>query len=281
MEKKIKHKVWVIIAIILGIIGLLSPVLPKILLNEHQYDKLSSIGQWIGGTSALFIALGGMVLLVVNYLMQQEELKQAQIALEISQKQSKLIEKEYKIQNETLRKQKFENTLFNLLNYRLDIINSIELDIGTIKDGLDLDINDIKSGVIKGRRTLKVLIKDLGFEFNDESESLNYLKAIFDNFARKHLYLINHYYRNIKFILEYINNENMNGSEKLHYSRFLKNSLSNEELILLFYMGISEYGEYQGYKKLFEEFKLFSGIYLNAVFIPEHKSFYEHLINEE
>mgnify|MGYP001312332572 FL=1 len=116
------YNLLLLFAILLAVIGIISPFIPKIFLDKHQLSDLALIGDWWGGTSAVFLAMAGIILLILNYLSQREELELTR--QELTETRNEFIE-----QNQTLKIEKFENKLFNLLKHRNIIIDSLVLNI--------------------------------------------------------------------------------------------------------------------------------------------------------
>jgi len=273
------YNLLLLFAILLAVIGIISPFIPKIFLDKHQLSDLALIGDWWGGTSAVFLAMAGIILLILNYLSQREELELTR--QELTETRNEFIE-----QNQTLKIEKFENTLFNLLKHRNIIIDSLVLNINSLS--FPPQISNPDELYQKGRNCFKYFVDELHsiypdpkpeFEFNYE---LKLAKAVYNSFSEKYTSLLNHYFRYNKFIIKFIDNTDfLNEREKQLYVEILVYQISNPELVIFFYMGLSEYGECQGYKELFEKFKVFKNVYLNAAFRIEHKAFYEHLESEE
>ena len=76
---------------------------------------------------------------------------------------------------------------------------------------------------------------------------------------------IGHYFRNFYHILKFIQMSSV--EHKSDYSGILKSQLSNPELVLLFYNGISKHGEQL--RPLAENYTLFENIELKMLNNPE------------
>jgi hypothetical protein len=85
--------------------------------NHGNYSGLASlgpVGDFIGGSTMAFFNLASVGLLVATLLIQKRELKETQ--------------KEYKVTNDTMKKQQFESTFFNMVNLHHNILKEIDLD---------------------------------------------------------------------------------------------------------------------------------------------------------
>lgn len=84
--------------------------------NNGYYTDLAAlgpVGDFIGGSTIPFFNLASVSLLVATLLIQRRELKETQ--------------KEYKITNDTMKKQQFESTFFNMINLHHNILKEIKL----------------------------------------------------------------------------------------------------------------------------------------------------------
>ena len=81
-------------------------------------------GDMFGALTALFsgLAFAGIIFTI---LLQKEELELQRQELKLTRKEFELTRQEFIGQNVTLRKQRFENTFFNLLNYHTRIIEGL------------------------------------------------------------------------------------------------------------------------------------------------------------
>jgi hypothetical protein len=258
-NKKSSYGFWFWVAIILGTVGLFSPLLFKVFLNEHQYDNLSKIGDWWGGTSAAFIALSGIILLVLNYLSQKKELEETR--------------KEFKIQNETLKIQRFENTFFHLISLYNNVVNSLYYDDKTPKPSFILDNNTAsgKDFFSMSYHWLKNWMDpSLKGAYKDEFE---FVKATYNSFYREKRNYYEHYFNTISEILNYVAiSKDINFDQKKFYINIFKSQLSNFELLFLFYHGISNYND--EIKDPLEKFEMLKNIDISRIFQLEHLKFY-------
>ena len=93
-------------------------------------------GDMFGALTALFsgLAFAGIIFTI---LLQKEELELQRQELKLTRKEFELTRQEFIGQNVTLRKQRFENTFFNLLNYHTRIIEGLYYYDGHKHEGHD------------------------------------------------------------------------------------------------------------------------------------------------
>ncbi|MFC6332687.1 putative phage abortive infection protein [Paenibacillus septentrionalis] len=80
---------------------------------------LASTGDFLGGTTVGLLSLASIIFVTAAIFMQKEE-------LELQRKELKDTRKEYEITNDTMIKQQFETTFFNLIDIHHKILNDIE-----------------------------------------------------------------------------------------------------------------------------------------------------------
>jgi hypothetical protein len=80
-----------------------------------------TFGDMFGGLNTLFSGFAFLGI-IITILLQKKDLK-------LQSDELKLTRKEFEIQNDTLKTQKFENTFFNLLNIHHQIVENIDCDV--------------------------------------------------------------------------------------------------------------------------------------------------------
>lgn len=256
-----KYIFWLVIAIIFAFIGLLSPFIPKLIFNVHQYSELANFGDWYGGTSAMFIAMGGIILLVINFYMQKEELS--------------FTRAEFTSQNETLSLQRFENTFFHLLKCYNDLVYNMDIDTGTSKkNGRDC-FGRMYSKLQKGFPIVDYKTMD-----NDKSNELreinNAYKIMFEDYKND----LGNYFRTLYHIVKHVDETPFDYKTKRKYTNIIRAQLSTYELALLFYNCLSNYGN-KKFKPYIETYQLVKNMPKKILIKERHISFYNNLVFEE
>lgn len=126
-----------IFGILLIIIAIVMPfrVRNYFMSRIEKYETIADlgpIGDFIGGTTVAFLTAASVVLLLATIIMQRKEIKISQQSIEelvkqteASVKQAEEARKETQITNDTMKKQQFETTFFNMLNLLQEIVNNM------------------------------------------------------------------------------------------------------------------------------------------------------------
>ena len=269
--------VSVIILTILGVLFIItSIVMPFIVRNYYKsrianYETLANIGavgDFIGGTTVAFLTASSVVLLLATIIMQRKEIKISQQSIEelvkqteSSIKQAEEARKETQITNDTMKKQQFETTFFNMLNLLQQIVNNMRITENR---------EDEKEYVYIGREVIKRLrmIYEKIFSFNPPSN--NYIKqteldelykGFHDGFGNEISHYVRFNYRIVKFIVNSIANDeneqkkikNETGRETIigdrrYYFGMLRAQWSNAEFELILINSL--YSENHKFKEL-------------------------------
>lgn len=193
-------------------------------------------GDYLGGILSPIFAFAGLLALLYSIHLQHNELRNSTEQLKISA--GALVK-----QNNLIQKQNFEVTFFQMLKLLNDIIQG--LTITQIKNAVDIKI--------KGRESINWVYglleehhyKSRSVKTNDvELTRLEKLDADYHAIMTlKGSSYITHYLRAIFNILKFIRSSNLSDTEKETYTEILWGQLSREELSLIFYYSISEFGE--------------------------------------
>ena len=229
-------------------------------------------GDTFGALNALFagLAFAGVIYAI---LLQQRELKLQREELELQRKELEDTRAEIRGQKETLQKQNFESSFFQLLNLHSEIVNSIVIPRGNVfqRDYIEFSgrgcfgyllenlRNRLKEAIDKNRSKTEV--------FNDTYE---------DKFFSIFQTHIGHYFQHldnvIKFAQEHEFFDEKEFKEKKRYTNFIRAQLSSNELGILFYHGLSARGA--KFKDLVEQYALFEDMPSKVLIDGEHQKFY-------
>lgn len=104
------------------------------IVDYKDVRDLGAIGDFIGGTTVAFLTAASTVFLLATIIMQRKEIKISQrnieelvIQTQATVQQAKEARKETQITNETMKKQQFETTFFNMLQLHHQIVENIQL----------------------------------------------------------------------------------------------------------------------------------------------------------
>lgn len=100
--------------------------------DYKNIGDLGTIGDFIGGTTVGFLTASSVVLLLATIIMQRKEIKISQRSIEelvkqtkSSVKQAEEAKKETQITNDTMKKQQFETTFFNMISLHQNNVNKL------------------------------------------------------------------------------------------------------------------------------------------------------------
>ena len=208
---------------------------------SEKHAVWAQFGEYMGGVLGPAFAFLALMALLITLQLQYKELSIS--SSELHNSASALSQ-----QSESLELQNFENRFFNMLNLHHTIVNGIDL---RGKDG----------AIIQGRDCLRVfynrLNRELGFvkRLNNPSYGEGILQR-YEQFYRENGHELSHYFRHLYRIFKYIENSDID--DKRDYSGILRAQLSNHELGLLYYNGLSHHGE--KLKPLAEKYALFENM---------------------
>ena len=210
-------------------------------------EERGEFGDMFGAVNALFsgLAFGGVLITLV---MQKHELR--------------LQRKGIADQAREMNNQRFENSLFNMLSIHRDIFENLgflytENGFSSYKKGYDLFsffCNEVPLETAgAGRNGIKNLSRICMYK---NVEGICVFKSYFC-----HLYSIFKYIDETSLIDE---------NEKYDYACIVRNQLSDNELLMLFYNAIND--DDSKFKRLIEKYAIFNN--LNVVELAEHKDLY-------
>lgn len=219
-------------------------------------DERGTFGDMFGAVNALFsgLAFAG---LIITLILQRRELALQRDELE--QTRNEFVE-----QNKTMKRQRFENTFFNLMSLHQHITDNLEYEC---PDGAD-------HFTANGREVFKkfYLEKD---NFDGSRGVKGYLeeKTIEKLFGYNDFEVFNHYFHFFDGILSYIDGSDLiENEERYQYSVMLRNTLSDNERYLMFYYYAASGG---WHKTIAEEYALFYDVLPNELANEEHYGLFE------
>jgi|ERR1017187_4274403 hypothetical protein len=263
--------------------------------GKDSLTNLSSIGSYFQGAVGSLWALAGLMFIYVAFLGQRLQLAKQDEELETQQRNFAL--------------QQFENGFFQLLNLHHDIAREmhqiITSHIGFYSSG------DISPKHEHGRHLFENWYNELKAKL-DSVDNLSRLQAMLvsqnnshkkkleikrefvkdiykTQFYKNHQGELGHYFRNLYHLFKYVNNcdvlkdtsdifkdkdNEQTTKNKRRYTSMARAQLSQYELALLFYNGISDYG-CEDFKPLIEKYGLLENFNTEDLPDQEHQEFYE------
>jgi hypothetical protein len=227
------------------------------ILDTKDYNEL---GDFVGGITAPFLSVAAFILLYMTYKSQKQELIESR----------KILRK----QSETLEKQQFETTFFNLLNLHHEIVNNIDLVKGTGWVTYKKMGETEPTATELGRDCFKTFYKMFVDTYKHTPKDESYLTMIsksYDKFYKLYQSDLGHYFRNLYHIFKLIKRSDI--LNKKDYSSLVRAQLSSHELLMLFYNGLSDNGE--KFKPLIEEFHILKNMPFDDLILEQHKGLYQ------
>ena len=246
--------------------------------NWPLENNKGEFGDTFGALNALFagLAFAGVIYAI---LLQQRELKLQREELELQRKELEDTRVEIRGQKETLQKQNFESSFFQLLGLHSEIVNSIV--ILQLNRRRSISQKDIEYTEHSGRRSFGYLLDNLKSSLEKAIDENRPKKEVFNDTYEEEFFsiyqtYIGHYFRHlynvVKFVHEHEFFDEKEFKEKKRYTNFIRAQLSSNELGLLFYHGLSDRGA--KFKDLVEEYALFEDMPPKVLIDEEHRKLY-------
>lgn len=285
-EQNTNHKKMNYTKIAIGaIIGTILLWSISFFMQSWEYDRRGTFGDMFGAVNALFsgLAFAG---LIVTLIMQHEELGLQREELAQTNKELAAQREEFAAQTKTMKIQRFENTLFNMLSLHQDIVN-----------GLYYVPNDVADYTkeSKGRYVFDVFYNKIyiGCSGDSLNKHIYGVKGIIQYENRpevylrfRDIYIFDNYFRHLYRMFKYIDVSSLiDDTERYDYACIVRAQLSNYELLMLFYnaLNVRDHGELK-FKQLIEKYAVFNNIREDMLarghedYILYHGGAYEHQV---
>lgn len=205
----------------------------------------SSFGEWgdfFGGVLNPLLTFLTFMGLLITIVIQQTELRESRV--ELKRSADALRE-----QSESLKRQNFESTFFQMLTIHNGIVNSIDL----VNEG---------GKVTRGRDCFSVFYTRFNKIYRENKDKANgkyanesVVKLSYQLFWKDHQTELGHYFRYLYNIVRFIKESSFVDGP---YVRLVRAQLSDQELLLLFYNCVSDNGG--NFTALVEEFALLDNL---------------------
>jgi hypothetical protein len=219
----------------------------------------SSFGEWgdfFGGVLNPLLTFLTFMGLLITIVIQQTELRESRV--ELKRSADALLE-----QSESLKKQNFENTFFQMLSIHNQIIDSIDL---VSEDGK----------VTRGRDCFTVFYSRLSKIYRENKSKAKgkhseaaVVKLTYYLFWKNHQNELGHYFRYLYNLVRFVKESDFSDGP---YLRVVRAQLSDQELLLLFYNCVSQNGG--NFTALVEEFTILDNMPKIRLFNKAH----EHML---
>ena len=269
-ETKSRLWIWIVVAIIgvLAAWGLSWWLINK---NIDCSTERGTFGDMFGAVNALFsgLAFAG---LIATLLYQREELK-------LQRKELNEQKLEFREQNKTLKRQRFENTFFNMLSLQQEIVANISFDeVKTIID-FNAHTQDKQRTSYNGRSLFREMYLNLKVSIDKKQFYQGVKGAIQANNYSAYSYIsattrFDHYFRHLYRIFKYVDTSDLiTDDERYEYACIVRSQLSDYELVMLFYNCLTSNGRAK-FKPLIEKYVIFNNLREELLANVEHKKLY-------
>jgi hypothetical protein len=246
-------------------------------LHKQQYPSLNdwgNYGSYLQGTVASLWALAGTFLIFAAFLAQKQQLLRQEVEIKNQEKQSELQQQSIKLQN-------FENSFFQLLNLHNQNVTQMQIVV-------ERDFGS--SPEYRGRECFKALHHILhnvyGTRTGEYETNVERVAEFYSKMFEVYQASLGHYFRTLYHVIKFVDesdtlklgNAEAEKKNRRRYTSLARAQLSAFELELLFYNGISPYGE--KFKPLIEKYGLLENFNTELLLSPAHESFYAQIALE-
>ena len=276
-DNKSRLWIWIVLAII-GVIAAWGLSWWLIKKNIDCSTERGTFGDMFGAVNALFsgLAFAG---LIVTLLYQKEELKLQREELAQTREELKGQREEFEEQNKTMKRQRFENTFFNMLSLQQEIVANISFD--EVKHIFDFNshAHDKQRISYNGRALFREMYLNLKVSIDKNHSYQGVIDAIKANNYGVYSYIsattrFDHYFRHLYRIFKYVDTSDLIlDDERYEYACIVRSQLSDYELVMLFYNCLSTNGK-DKFKPLIERYSIFNNLRVELLAKNEHKEAY-------
>ena len=273
-ETKSRLWIWIVVAIIgvLAAWGLSWWLINK---NIDCSTERGTFGDMFGAVNALFsgLAFAG---LIVTLLYQKEELKLQREELRETRNELNAQKLEFQEQNKTMKRQRFENTFFNMLSLQQEIIANLSYEYYASPNIRPHNIPEeifykgAPKGQLHGRETFEGIYKHAIIEYNGDRHDDGIIKILKQNGYIAYPVIsvttrFDHYFRHLYHIYKFVDTSDLiEDSERYDYACIIRSQLSDYELVMMFYNCLTANGR-DKFKPLIEKYAVFNNLRLELL----------------
>ena len=282
-DNKSRLWIWIVLAII-GVIAAWGLSWWLINRNIDCATERGTFGDMFGADKALFSgwAFAG---LIVTLLYQKEELKLQREELKETRNELTAQKLELQEQNKTMKRQRFENTFFNMLSLQQEIVANLSFEYYASPNIRPHNIPEeifyrgVPKGLFHGREVFEGIYKHAVIEYN----GIRYLDGIYKLLSNSGYAIysnisittrFDHYFRHLYRIVKYVDSSDLiSDDERYEYACIARSQLSDYELVMLFYNCLTANGRAK-FKPLIEKYSIFNNLREELLAKREHKKEY-------
>ena len=240
-----------------------------------ECDDRGTFGDKFGAVNSLFsgLAFAG---LIVTLLYQKEELKLQREELAQTREELKGQLEEFEEQNKTMKRQRFENTFFNMLSLQQEIVANLSYEYYASSNICPHSIPEeiFYKGAPKvqlvGRKTFEGIYKHAIIEYNGARHADGIIKILKQNGYIAYPVIsvttrFDHYFRHLYHIYKFVDTSDLiEDSERYDYACIIRSQLSDYELVMMFYNCLTANGR-DKFKPLIEKYAVFNDLRLELL----------------
>ena len=282
-DNKSRLWIWIVLAII-GVIAAWGLSWWLINKNIDCSTERCTFVDMFGAVNALFsgLAFAG---LIVTLLYQKEELKLQREELKETRNELNAQKLEFQEQNKTMKRQRFENTFFNMLSLQQEIVANLSFEYYASPNIRPHNIPEeifyrgVPKGQFHGREVFEGIYKHAVIEYN----GIRYLDGIYKLLSNSGYAIysnisittrFDHYFRHLYRIVKYVDSSDLiSDDERYEYACIARSQLSDYELVMLFYNCLTANGRAK-FKPLIEKYSIFNNLREELLAKREHKKEY-------
>lgn len=253
--------IWIILGVVIFVYGVYW-VWVAARVSDNQFDRLNTLFSGL--------AFWGVIYAI---LLQKSELSLQRKELALTRGEVRGQKEQLEAQNLTLKRQRFENTFFSLLNLFTNLVSSMEYTNPVPGRGIGATVT------FKGRECFTFFYSEFQKFYTNQQEntpeldSLNLCMSAYETFAVDRQTYVGHYFRTLYNIIKFIETSKVETPQI--YVNILRAQLSSSELNLLFYNCLSKYGNMK-FKPYVEQFGLLENMTLSDLARTTHKALYNY-----
>ncbi|OEH86240.1 hypothetical protein BHU72_11940 [Desulfuribacillus stibiiarsenatis] len=235
-------------------------------ITEENKLLLPDLATFLGGIMTPLLSTASFLLLFAAILMQREE-------LELQRNELASTREVFKEQHNTQEYQRFENTFFHMVELYREIVYNMNV-IGRVGrdcfEGFRIEYTSIYYG--KKNPPGNIAPSELDKTYDLPKEYV-YLELAYKEFYDKRQPHISHYFRVLYRTIKIVDDADfLTHEDKNNYIGILKDQLSSDELVLLFYEGL--FG-YSFFRPLISKYDILHGIDSKLLVREENKTMYD------
>jgi len=201
----------------------------------YDLKDRGTFGDMFGALTALFsgLAFAGIIYTI---LLQRQELR-------LQRRELRLSRQEFSTQNSTLKKQRFDNTFFNLLNHHLSVVSAIFFHISRRVEGQGA-FSEAYQGIISHTsNTFYQFKQENGIDKKKDISDLEItmLERLLDKMTRRIFKEMPNdyplYAQSLYQLLKFLDSSNLLDSEeeRVFYSEIIKDQMTDQEKVMIMY----------------------------------------------